>query len=92
MEEDQKDLRRLGQRGARRRKKKKMVSIIFCYSFPSHSSCVFLSPSFYAVSFILSSVERGTKSFSQSTGFYNLFFSCPEFAEIYMLRTTSIQC
>ena len=68
MEEDQKGLERLGPRGARKKEKKK-TGFIFCYSFPSHSSYVFLSLSSYAISFILSRVERGTKSLSQSTGF-----------------------
>ena len=92
MEEDQQDLRRLGRRGARRRKKKKWFLLFFVTLFPHILPVFFYLPppmQFHSFSVVWKEVQKASPN---PQDFYNLFFSCPEFVEIYMLRTTGIQC
>ena len=88
----EKDLRRLGRRGVRRRKKKKWFLLFFVTLFPHILPVFFYLPppmQFHSFSVVWKEVQKASPN---PQDFYNLFFSCPEFVEIYLLRTTGIQC
>ena len=73
-------------------RKKKWFLLFFVARFPHILPVFFYLPppmQFHSFSVVWEEVQKAS---SNPQDFCNLFFSCPEFVEIYMLKTTSIQC
>ena len=86
-----KALRDWGREVLERKRKKKQV-LFFVTLFPHILPMFFyLSPpmQFHSFSVVWKEVQKASPN---PQDFHNLLFSCPDFVEIYTLRTTSIQC